>query len=62
MQKSVIVKEKLMNIDMKNISTTFFKKQEHLKSSSQISSFSFAVMCNTKQIAACIKLAKQMIN
>ena len=58
MQKSVIVKKKFMNIDMKNIFATLFKKQEHLKSLLQISSFSFAIMHNVKQIAACIEFIK----
>ena len=58
MQKLMIIKEELMNIDMKNISAAFFKKQEHLKSLLQISSLSSAIMHNAKQITACIELAK----
>ena len=58
MQKSVIIKKKLMNINMKNISAAFFKKQGHLKSLLQISSFFSIIMCNAKQVAVCTELAK----
>ena len=62
MQKLIIVKEEFMNINMKNISAIFFKKQRHLKSLLQIFSFFFTIMHNAKQIIACIKFIKQMIN
>ena len=58
MQKSVIVKEKFIDIDMKNIFAVFFKKQKHLKSLLQIFSLFSAVMHNVKQIAACIEFIK----
>ena len=58
MQKSVIVKEEFMNINMKNISAALSEKQKHLKSLSQIF-FSFsAAMCNAKQVAACTEFTK----
>ena len=62
MQKSIIIKKKLININMKDIFTVFSKKQRHLKSLLQIFFFFSIIMCNTKQIIMCIKLIKQMIN
>ena len=58
MQKSVIVKKKLMNINIKNIFATLFKKQKHLKLLLQTSFFFSAVMHNAKQVTACIEFMK----
>ena len=48
MQKSVIIKEKFININMKNISIILFKKQKHLKLLLQIFSLFFTIMHNVK--------------
>ena len=60
--ESVIIKKKLMNIDMKNISSAFSEIHHILKLFTQaFNAFSTAAQ-NAAQLSACTKLAKCMVN
>ena len=58
----IIIKEKLMNINMKNIFSAFFKIYYILKLFMQIFNVFFITAWNAAQLLTCIKFIKCMIN
>ena len=54
----VIVKEELMDINLKNVPAALSELQGNLKLLLQSFSDLFTTACNTKQVAACTELVK----